>query len=269
MAPKDATEWAKVRGEDEYGLFVDFEYKDVCQRMRWVMPGRFWMGSPESEPERSNDEVLHEVELTEGYWLADTACTQELWMAVMGKNPSKFREQGPGENSRPVEQVSWDDCQEFLRRLNGVVPRVDGVCFRLPTDAEWEYACRAGTRTPFSFGVNVTTDQVNYNGYYPYAGGKRGKHRGKTIPVKSLPANSWGFFEMHGNVWEFCSSVFDKHKPRLVVDSFRDFDDIEGRLRVIRGGCFLSCARYVRSAYHGENLPGYRGEELGFRFAWG
>ena len=193
--------WADDWGTDEYGHWVTFSIADkqgnkVTQRMRWIEPGTFLMGSPEDEPERYDDEgPQHQVNISQGFWLFDTACTQALWQAVMGENPSWFEEA-----DRPVENVGWNDCQEFLKRLN---ERLPGLDLNLPSEAQWEYACRAGTTTPFSFGANITPEQVNYDGNYPYAGGEKGWYRQETVPVASLPPNPWGLYEMHGNVWEW------------------------------------------------------------------
>src|SRR5262249_27829020 len=131
--------WATDYGVDAYGLYAGFSVQGVSQRRRWIAPGELLMGSPESEPERLEDETQHLVILSRGFWLAETTCTQALWQAVMGNNPSQF--QGP---ELPVEQVRWEDVQRFLSRLNAVLP--DGG-WRLPTEAQWEYACRAGTTT--------------------------------------------------------------------------------------------------------------------------
>ena len=151
-------------GVDEYGLYVDLAIKGITQRFRWLEPGTFLMGSPETEPERYEDEVQHSVTLTQGFWLADTTVTQALWQAVMGNNPSSFQD----DKNNPVENVSWDDAQAFIGKLNELIP---GLQAKLPSEAQWEYACRAGTTTPFSFGGNITPELVNYNGDFPYAGG--------------------------------------------------------------------------------------------------
>jgi len=218
------------------------------------------MGSPEDEPERYSDEMLHEVTLTQGFWLADTTVTQGLWEAVMGDNPSNFK----GKN-RPVEEVSWNDARKFIQKLNKLVP---GLSVRLPWEAEWEYGCRAGTTTPFSFGDNITPAQVNYNGKYPYHNGKQGEDRGETVAVKSLPRNDWGLYEMHGNVWEWCR---DNWQEDLGADPVTDPRDPEkGANRVIRGGSwFLDSGGYVRSAIRNRSEPGIRGDFLGFRLAQG
>jgi len=245
-------------GKDEFGHWLRLDYRGVEQRFRWIPPGRFWMGSPETEPDHRDNETQHEVELRRGFWLGGTAVTQALWTAVMSKNPSNFQGQG-----RPVERVSWDDVQKFLQRLRVEYPE---ILFDLPTEAEWEYACRAGTRTPFSFGWNITPAQVNYDGNYPYDGAEKGEFREQTVPVKSLPPNPWGLFEMHGNVWEWCA------------DRFRDFNgvgtgevvtDPKGPMasssRVLRGGSWLDLARDARSAARLANERDLRNHDFGFR----
>ncbi|MEZ5476284.1 MAG: SUMF1/EgtB/PvdO family nonheme iron enzyme [Thiolinea sp.] len=136
--------WAKECYYDEYGIIAEVEIFGVNQNFRWIEPTTFLMGSPEDEEGRDDDEILHQVTLSQGYWLADTACTQQLWQAVMGENPSRFK----GEN-RPVENVSWDDIQTFLQQINKQHPALK---LRLPSEAEWENACRAGTETAFHFG---------------------------------------------------------------------------------------------------------------------
>ena len=151
-------EWASGIGRDRYGLFVEVEVKGVGFVLRWIPPGNFMMGSPEDEPERlSSEGPLHRVVFETGFWVAETACPQALWQAVTGRNPSRFQEDGL---QHPVEKVSWDDANEFIDELNRLVPGLD---VRLPSEAEWEYACRAGTNTPFWFGRELTPDKANYN----------------------------------------------------------------------------------------------------------
>jgi sulfatase modifying factor 1 len=208
----------------------------------FIPPGSFLMGSPEDEPQRSDDETEHRVTLTQGFWLGVHQVTQVQWKAVMGGNPSRFK----GDN-RPVEMVSWDDCQEFVKKL--------GKRFRLPTEAEWEYACRAGTTTPFHFGETISTDQANYNGNYTYGRGKKGVFREKTTSVGSFPANPWGLFDVHGNVWEWCQDWFGDYPTE---DKKDPVGSNTGTARVLRGGSWNGAPGYCRSAYRYRGGPGHR-----------
>ena len=250
--------WACDWGEDRYGLWMAFRYRGIRQCLRWIAPGEFLMGSSESEAERDSDETQHRVILTQGYWLADTACTQALWQAVLGDNPSRFKGEG-----RPVENVSWDDAQRFIARLNERIPEGG---FRLPTEAEWEYACRAGTTTAFWFGDQVSPEQVNYNGDSPYAGGQKGLNRRETVAVKALPCNGWGLYQMHGNVREWCQDWFGDYPVETVVDPT---GPARGEGRVLRGGGWFSYGWFVRSAYRRHYVPGSRYGAYGFRLARG
>ena len=247
-------------GTDQYGAWYEFSIprRDgqgvVTQRMRWIRPGTFQMGSPENEPERSDDEILHEVTLTRGYWLAETTCTQALWAKVMETEPSRF--QG---DRRPVENVSFADVEVFIQRLSELLP---GVKLALPTEAQWEYACRAGTQTPFSFGKTSSTDQANFDGNYPYKDSPKGEYRQKTLEVQELPPNRWGLFQMHGNVWEWCRDWYGAYD----AESQTDPEGPEsGSRRVLRGGSWIYDARRVRSAYRYWLTPGDRSGYLGFR----
>lgn len=264
---------AVAYGQDEYGYWQAFDVAGVEQIFRWIHPGTFTMGSPADEPERYDDETEHEVTLSQGFWLADTACTQALWQAVMASNPSYFNNKQLSENSsgksvdssqHPVEQVSWEDCQAFIAKLNQLAPHWQ---VRLPLEAEWEYACRAGTTTPFSFGKNITTDQVNYDGNYPYNGAEKGEDRDQTIPVKELPATPWGLYQMNGNVWEWCQDWFLEDLGRQPQQD--PPGPAEGSSRVLRGGSWDDYARDCRSAYRGRDSPGFRNDLIGLRLARG
>ncbi len=245
-------------GFDEFGLYADLHVKQATQRFRWIEPGTFLMGSPATEPERLEDrETQHEVTLTLGYWLADSACTQALWLAVMGDNPSQFKDDA----NNPVERVRWRDVETFIEKLNSLVP---GLSARLPTEAEWEYACRAGTATPFSLGDDITPGQVNYDGNYPYAGGAKGLYRKKTVPVKSLPPNPWGLHEMHGNVWEWCQDWFAEFDAMPQTDPP---GPPTGAGRVLRGGSWNNGARFCRSAFRYFFPPDIQYDYFGFRCA--
>jgi formylglycine-generating enzyme required for sulfatase activity len=226
-----ANDWADAVGRDPYGIYAELEIKGVTQRFRWLPPGEFLMGSPDGELERNIGEDQHLVTLSRGLWLADTACTQALWVAVMGENPSGFN--GP---DRPVERVSWHYVNQFIERLNRLCPGLDA---RLPTETEWEYGCRAGTDTPFSFGSTITTEQVNYNGNHPEGLEERGEFRQQTVEVKALPCNPWGLYQMHGNVWEWCAD-------RCMAKSWAS-DHPGGR--TVRGGSWSDTAGWARSAF--------------------
>jgi formylglycine-generating enzyme required for sulfatase activity len=259
--------WASEHGKDQYGTWADLNVADVTQRFRWIRPGTFTMGSSQEEkdaalaldpggkPEWLASEVPHQVTLTQGFWLADSACTQALWQAITGSNPASFKDSP----QNPVEQVSWDDCQQFLSKLNG---RVSGGGFRLPSEAQWEYACRAGTTTTFSFGSTITPEQVNYNGNYPFAGAAKGLSRQKTVPVKSLPPNAWGLYEMHGNVWQWCNDWYGDFSGSAERDPA---GPSSGSARVSRGGSWGSGAGYCRSALRIGGASGDRDSSLGFR----
>ncbi|MBF0183125.1 MAG: formylglycine-generating enzyme family protein [Magnetococcales bacterium] len=252
--------WASGWGQDGYGYFVEFTCRGVVQRMRWIPAGRFVMGSPVGEAERMDREgPQHEVTFAQGFWIFATACSQALWQAVMGENPSRF----PGEE-RPVETVSFTDVQRFLDQIEQLLP---GLQLTLPSEAQWEYACRAGTSTPFSFGNTISPQQVNFNGNYPYPGGEKGEHRKQTVPLASLPPNPWGLFEMHGNVWEWCQD----HEHRSYQGAPKDGSAWLNSAapadawRVVRGGSWYDLARSVRSAIRYWYVPAYRGGYLGFR----
>ncbi|VEN73410.1 putative Formylglycine-generating enzyme, required for sulfatase activity, contains SUMF1/FGE domain [Candidatus Desulfarcum epimagneticum] len=259
--------WSDRLGNDDYGMYADFVIAGVQQRFRWIKPGRFMMGSPEDEPGRFDDELLHEVVITEGFWLADTACSQKLWEAVMGNNPSEFK----GEK-RPVDSVSWYDCMEFIQKINSKIPCLN---LRLPTETEWEYACRAGTQTPFSFGDTITTYQAHYDENYPYTWRKKWKSQKKTMNVKSFPStvnlksfhcNAWGLYEMHGNVWEWCFDGKRKYEPGVALSPT---GQVGGKDRVLRGGGWINESRYLRSASRGVNEPDVHWDNQGFRLAQG
>jgi formylglycine-generating enzyme required for sulfatase activity len=226
----------------------------VSMTFAWIPPGTFLMGSPESEVERSNDEVQHRVTLTREYWLGIHPVTQAQWQAVMGANPSTFK----GDDRCPAENVSWDDCQEFVKTLG----QKTGKRFRLPTEAEWEYACRAGTTTPFFFGETFATDQANYDVYYTYGQGKKGVYRQKTTPVGSFPANAWGLYDMHGNVWEWCQDWYGPYSENDIKDP-QGSD--KGDARVLRGGSWYDFPARCRSAYRHRRGPGFRNGGWGCR----
>jgi len=257
--------WVDVSGQDQYGQWAEFVYKNVRQRMRWIEPGEFLMGSPPDEHDRQERESpQHKVTLEQGYWLFDSACTQALWSAVMGENPSHFK----GKN-RPVENVSWNDCQQFFNNINQAIPDLE---LSLPSEAQWEYACRAGTNAPFSFGETISSELVNYNGNYPYRNkDRKGQDRQETLSVKALSANPWGLYQMHGNVLEWVDDVWHQSYESAPADGAAWVEaGVESGVqadagRVIRGGSWDYDAQGCRSAFRGWFGSGSRGVILGFR----
>jgi formylglycine-generating enzyme len=177
---------------------------------------------------------------------------------LMDDNPSQFTGDG---DTCPVESVSWNDAQKFIQKLN---QRGDRITYGLPTEAQWEYAARAGTTTAFYFGDQLSTDQANYNGNYPMPGGSKGEYRDKTVPVGSFPANAWGLYDMHGNVHEWCQDWYGKYPSGPVTDPT---GPSSGAYRVLRGGSWNSFARYCRSAFRDDIHPVSRGNRLGLRLA--
>lgn len=224
----------------------------------WIPPGETVIGSPLTEWGRGNDEDPQlKAKIAVGFWLGRFEVTQGQWESVMGDNPSHFSECGPG---CPVETVSWDDAKEFISRLN---QRKDGLVYSLPTEAEWEYAARAGTTTVFAFGNTLESTQANFDGTAQYANYtfenfNTGPNLGKTVKVGSYQPNRWGLYDMHGNVWEW---VQDRYRSTYGKDS--KWQD----KRVLRGGSWTDPGIALRSANRLRELPTERSKYFGFRVA--
>jgi formylglycine-generating enzyme required for sulfatase activity len=215
-----------------------------------IPPGTFLMGSPAGEKGRFDDEQQHQVTLTRPFYLQTTPVTQGQWREVMENNPARFPEGGA---DCPVETVSWDDAQEFVARLNRL-EKTD--TYRLPTEAEWEYACRAGSTTRFCFGDEV----AKLEDYAWYAGNSGGK----THPAGQKEPNAWGLYDMHGNVWEWCRDWYGEYPAGPATDP-KGPD--AGKNRVLRGGSWFDKISYLRSAVSGDNNPYFRSGNIGFRVA--
>jgi formylglycine-generating enzyme len=221
-----------------------------------ITAGTFTMGSPPDEPERGVDETLHKVTISKPFYMQTTLVTQGQWKKVTGSNPSAFKKCG---DDCPVESISWDDVQGFIRKLN----QQEGTDkYRLPTEAQWEYAARAGTSTPFYTGNCLSTDQANYNGEYPFPGCPKGKFKEKMVRVGSFAANAWGLYDMHGNVFEWCQDWYGNYPSEQITDPA---GPSSGPGRVIRGGYWSSRARYCRSAYRDTITPDGKRDIVGFR----
>jgi len=210
--------------------------------------GAFMMGSPADESGRFDDERLHEVRLTQGFLMQTTPVTQAQWQAVMNHNPSKFKSYG---DNCPVENVSWDDVQAFIRRLN---KRKGWIHYRLPTEAEWEYACRAGSETAYCFGNDA--EQLSHYAWYEKNSAKH------PHPVGQLKPNAWGLYDMHGNLWEWCADWYGAYSNIAVNNPP---GPSTGGDRVLRGGSWSNIARLCRSANRFRNDPSVRNAGVGFR----
>ncbi len=223
----------------------------IDMSFRLIPAGSFKMGSPDGEDGRFKDERQHLVTISKPFYLQTTEVTQKQWTQVMGSNPSFFKECG---NDCPVETVSWEDAQEFIRNLN---QREGGKKYRLPTEAEWEYACRAKSEGRFCFG-NQKAELEKYAWYAtnPFSL--------KTHPVSKREPNAWGLYDMHGNVKEWCQDWHGDYPSSQVTDPT---GPKAGKERVSRGGSYSGDSRRLRSANRGRERPDHRGSTVGFRVA--
>ncbi|WAC07900.1 MAG: formylglycine-generating enzyme family protein [Thermodesulfobacteriota bacterium] len=220
----------------------------------FIPSGHFIMGSPETEPGRSDDELPHEVSITHGYFLQTTPVTQGQWNAVMGDNPARFSHK---DDDYPVESVSWYDCQKFIERLNNI----GEYRYRLPTEAEWEYACRAGKFSSFSEGeINELFCEHEPN--LDAVGWYCGNSDRRTHPVGQKKPNPWGIYDLHGNVLEWCQDWYGPYPPTTQTDPT---GPITGSGRVIRGGSWFSNAKNCRSAARFHWSPNANSDFIGFR----
>ncbi|MCC5876943.1 MAG: formylglycine-generating enzyme family protein [Candidatus Sumerlaeia bacterium] len=222
----------------------------------WIPPGEFVMGSPESEEGRYDREspqttVIH----SKGFWMSDTPITQAQYSILMDANPSKSRGL-----SYPVEGVSFQDALEFCE----VISRHASVYATLPTEAQWEYAARAGTTTPFHFGDTIHTSQANFHGVFPYGESEKGTFRGSPSSVRIFPANDFGLYDMHGNVHEWCLDHYREYPGGEQVDWFQHVPNAE-KTRVIRGGSWQNRPEFIRSAARLFSPEFSRSASLGFR----
>jgi formylglycine-generating enzyme required for sulfatase activity len=248
LAPGWASEW----GEDGRGLFAGFTVGGVTQILRWIRPGRFTMGSPVGEVGRfDNEGPAHDVTITEGFWMSETPCTQALWQAVMGENPSWFTSPAEASANRPVERVSWNDAQAFIARTNDAVRGLD---LALPTEAQWEYACRAQTPL-YASSLDAVAWHAGNSG--------SGTTAHQTRPGRGKAPNPWGLYDMIGNVWEWCADGPRAYTTSEMNDPLGPTDP--GAPRVLRGGSWGVDARHCRSAARIWIDPDDRSDYIGFR----
>lgn len=220
----------------------------------YIPPGTFMIGSSLDEPGRYDREAQHEVTLSSGFYMQTTEVTQKQWETVMKSNPSYFKDC----EACPVEQVSWNDTQRFIWRLNQMER---GYKYSLPTEAEWEYACRAGTTTRFNWGDEPDCSKANYGVAFVRSECK-GINPGKPMKGASFPPNPWGLYDMHGNVAEWCLDRFSEYPSQDETDPVGSYVGME---RVYRGGSWSVTSRYCRSANRDADSPNARLGDVGFR----
>jgi formylglycine-generating enzyme required for sulfatase activity len=229
-----------------------------------IPAGNFLMGSPKDELDRFDSESPQHLVTVPSFCLGKYPVTQTQYQAVMGTNPSRFKG-----GDRPVERVSWEEAVAFCERLSQLAGRE----YRLPSEAEWEYACRARTTTPFHFGETITTDLANYDGTDDpdgkwsgsYGRGSKGNYRKETTPVGTFPPNAFGLYDMHGNVWEWCLDHWHDNYEGAPTDGSAWLSEDKSLNRLLRGGSWDYSPRNCRSAVRYLNSPGYRFYIIGFR----
>lgn len=243
-------------------------------KLCWCPQGRFWMGSPTNELERRPDETQVEVMLTKGFWMSKFEVTQGQWKQVAGKRPGDFTDELPEGDDLPLGNVNFAEAEEFCRKLtelgrqSGDLPK--NWEFRLPTEAQWEYACRAGSTTATSFGDKLSSKQANFKGT-PYNGAEEGPSLNRAAAVGSYPANAWGLHDMHGNTFEWCRDWYHYKLPGGIDPDLRDAEATATKSehgdisRVRRGGCWADAGWPCRSAFRLRFEPDRRYDHIGFR----
>lgn len=254
LSPLSSTEAKKIQRAWAEHLGCPVEATNsLGMKFSLIPPGRFIMGSPRDEEWHREDEVQHSVELSQPYYLGATEVTQKQWKEVMGTDPSFCTG-----DDLPVDTVTWEEATEFCRKLG----KREGKMYRLPTEAEWEYACRAGTLTPFHTGDTITPDQANYDGNRVYGDGPKGVFRETSTKAGSLPANAWGLHDMHGNLWEWCADWYGPYPQKDITDPR---GPEKGERRITRGGCWVNFPAVCRSANRGNAEPVSWNFHFGFR----
>ncbi len=245
------------RSQSQAQVFTETIAKGITLEMMAIPGGSFVMGSPNTQAGRSNDEGPQRTVNVTSFFMGKYEVTQQQWEAVMGNNPSYFKGA-----KLPVERVSWDDAVQFCQKLS----QKTGKNYRLPSEAEWEYACRAGTTTPFYFGETITPDLVNYEGSYLYGAASKGIYRAKTTDVGSFPPNAFGLYDMHGNVLEWCSDRYHSNYNGAPTDG-TSWETGTDDNRVQRGGSWNNNSVYCRSALRLYGSADGRWRNWGFRVA--
>ena len=254
-----------ARGEEikryhQQAQFLNFELENkVTIDFVSIPEGEFVMGSPvEEKGHEPNESPQRQIQVS-SLFMSKYPVTQAQWQAVMKRNPASRK----GANL-PVESVSWHDCIQFCQKLSSII----GQECRLPSEAEWEYACRAGTKTPFHFGETLTTDLANYNGNYIYSSGSQGIYRGRMTEIGSFPANCFGLYDLHGQVWEWCADTWYENYQLKPRDGRAWIDEAYSKSRLVRGGSWVNAPNQARSAYRRTLLPRTKVNNIGCRIVF-
>lgn len=249
----------------------------IGMKLALIPKGTFTMGSPRDEAERERQETLHEVTISKPFYMGVFEVTQSEFETTMEGLELHRRPRFPGDRN-PAENVEWKNAHYFCERLSERTEEKNaGRRYRLPTEAEWEYSCRAGTQTAFHFGDSLASEQANFNGNFPAGTAGTGAYLRKTVAVGSYPANAFGLHDMHGNLAEWCSDFYDpeyyENSPEqnplgpplgVVATDFDNFGD-KNFFMVVRGGCWLDEGRACRSAYRYRAMPNTQYQLIGFR----
>ncbi|NEQ73768.1 MAG: formylglycine-generating enzyme family protein [Okeania sp. SIO2C9] len=224
--------------------------------MVYIPGGSFIMGSPKNELHRYDAESPQHQVILKPFYMSKYPITQNQYLAIMRENPSDFK----GENC-PVERVTWHNAKKFCQKLS----EKTGKIYRLPSESQWEYACRAGTTTPFYFGETITSELANYNGNYTYGKAPQSEYRQKTTEVGIFPPNAFGLYDMHGNVWEWCLDIWHDNYDSSPTDGSTWESPGNSNKRVLRGGCWCNLTRSCRSACRHSFYSYERNSRGGFR----
>jgi formylglycine-generating enzyme required for sulfatase activity len=244
--------------KNESAIFTTIDLGNgINLELVYIPKGTFLMGSPLNEAKRyQNEGPQHQVQVP-SFWMGKYPITQAQWQQIMGNNPSKF--QG---NNRPVERVSWDDCVKFCQKLSQKLAKK----VKLPSEAEWEYACRAGTTTPFHYGATLTSDLANYAANYTYAYEAKGTYIKETMAVGQFPPNAFGLYDMHGQVWEWCADDWHEDYQGAPMDGSPWLS--KNKIKVVRSGYYGSLPMSCRSASRNRDMQNYSSYYHGFRVVY-